>query len=151
MKEEQKTELKEEVTKEKLGKRTPLYKQRSSGIKEKAGFTRYQVLEKPGEIEKFMEAGWRPCTGNDVSLRDRRVQNDTQLGSVVREVVNKRPGAESQTAIWMEIENEYYEEDQRAKNAMNDAKKAAWNPKNIQASNQHQGYYGGNLDIKNKL
>ncbi len=131
----------------KLGKRTPIYKQVSQGIKTRPGFVRYQVAEKPGRVEMFLEAGWRPCTGDDLDLRDSRVQHDSQLGSVMRSVVNRKPDAAFQTALWMEIEEEYYLEDKKHKERMNSEKQAAWNPKNVQKANPDL-YYTSDLEIK---
>lgn len=130
-----------------MGRRTPLYEQQALGIKEKPGFVRYQVLERPGEVERFMRAGWRPVHGDDLDLRDSRVQHDSQLGSVIRQVVNRKPGASANTAIWMEIEEEYYKEDQAAKDKRNAEASAALNPRNIARSNPDV-YYTGSLDFE---
>lgn len=144
-KEEMKVE--NEIIQKPAGRRTPLYEQKSLGIKEKPGFRRYQVLEKAGEVERFMRAGWRPVHGDNLDLRDSRVQHDSQLGSVIRQVVNRKPGASSNTAIWMEIEEQYYQEDQLAKDKRNFELAAALNPRNIAKSNPDI-YYTGNLEFE---
>lgn len=128
---------------EKIGKRTPMYKQRALGIKQRPGFIRRQVVEKPGRVEAMMEAGWTVVSGTDENIRDQRLQNDSQLGSVVRQVVNRNPGL-TPNAVWMEIKQEWYDEDMKAKQQMNNERSAAWNPKNIEKANPDQ-YYGGSL------
>jgi hypothetical protein len=155
MKEEQKINLKDqteekskvEIVKKEMGRRTPLYKQNALGIQVEEGWIPYQVLEKPGEVERFLRAGYIPCNEKDISLRDQRVQHDHALGTVIREVVNRRPGASSATAIWMKIRKEDYYEDQQAKAKLNDERAADWNPKNIVKSNPDI-YYSGDLDFK---
>lgn len=141
--------IKEEVVKEvlQMGKRTPLYEQKSLGIKDIPGFRTYQVNEAPGEVEKWIRAGWVPCDEKDIDLRDSRVQHDAQLGTVLRQVVNRKPGASSQTAIWMKIKEEYYIEDQLAKDRRNFERSNALNPKNIAKSNPDV-YYTGSLDFE---
>lgn len=146
---ELKVENNEVQEEKKLGRRTPMYQQRALGIKSKPGFIRRQVVELPGRVESMMEAGWRPVQGADENLRDNRLQNDTQLGSVVREVVNTKVDAMSKTAVWMEIEEKFYKEDMAAKHARMSAKTASWNPKNIQESNPDV-YYGADLKIESK-
>lgn len=132
------------VTKE-IGKRTPMYKQRSMGIKTRPGYVRRQVVEKPGRVEAMQAAGWGVICGKDENLKDHRLQSDSQLGSVVREVVNRKEGL-TPNAVWMEIPEEYYKEDQAAKQQMSDEKSAAWNPKNIAKANGD--LYGADLKIK---
>lgn len=141
-----KTEAKEQ---KKFGKRTPLYKQKALGIKDRPGFVRRQILEKPGRVEMFMDAGWKIVENEDgEDLRDNRLQHTDPLGSVMRQRVNSNPTTTAQTAVWMEIEEEFYTEDMKHRQAQNDYRKAAWNPRNQQVKEHDQQYYSSDLRIE---
>lgn len=143
MKEEQKQE---EIKLPVLGKRTPIRKQKAVGIKDKPGFFRYQVVEHPGEVEKFLLAGYRPVEGKDLDLRDSRVQHDSQLGEVVRTVVNRNTIGMATTAIWMEIPMEQYLEDQKEKNEEYNSQIDSWSPKGKMRSDPN--FISGSLEFK---
>lgn len=148
MKEEQKTEAAAEGLSPllKMGKRTPLHKQKAVGIKEKPGFRRYQVVEYSGEVEKFLLAGYRPCQGKDLDLRDSRVQHDSQLGEVVRQVVNRNTIGLPATAIWMEIPEEDYQADQLEQHREYNERVKSWGPQN--KMREDPNFINGSLTIK---
>lgn len=149
MKEEQKEVAVEEPNPLlKMGKRTPLHKQKAVGIKEKPGFFRYQVVEHPGEVEKFMLGGYRPCQGKDLDLRDSRVQHDSQLGEVVRQVVNRNTIGMATTAIWMEIPIEDYRSDQLEQQRDYNEQVKAWSPKG--KMKEDPNFINGSLKILDK-
>lgn len=104
-----------QVSQKKYGKRTPIYAQKKLGIKDRPGWTRRLVNDKPGRIESFLEAGWTPVDGSDQLDDDGRLQSSAALGSKHAPVVNTKPGAMNFRAIWMEIPTELFEEDQREK------------------------------------
>lgn len=147
MKEESKVENVEAVVeKPVLGKRTPVYAQKAGGIKEKPGFVRRRIVEHPGRVEMLQNAGWG-FVPKDQDQRDQRVQHESTLGSHARSVVNRKGNATVTHAVWMEIPEQFYNEDQLYKSRQNDIRQAAWNPKNMQKANPDL-YYAGNLEIK---
>jgi hypothetical protein len=149
IKEEEKIVKTEVQEQKKLGRRTPLHKQRAAGIKDRPGFIRRQVLEKPGRVEAFQEAGWKIVPNqNGEDLRDDRLQHTDPLGSVMRHRVNSNPTTTAQTAVWMEIEEEFYKEDMEYRSKLNDYRKAGWNPKNQQVEEKDQQYYSSDLRIE---
>lgn len=125
-----------------LGKRTPLHKQKSVGIKARPGFVARQVVEKPGRVEKFLEAGYVFCEGQERLDTDKRIQTANGLGDVCRQVVNfhNLGVGEASTAVWMEIPIEYYEEDQREKLRRAQEQENLINPEKMQAE-QPDVYY----------
>lgn len=100
-----------------LGKRTPIYAQKAVGLKPRPGYTARLVVEKPGRVEKFLEAGYEFVSDKSRMDTDNRLQTAQGLGEVCRQVVNKHnlSHGDSPYGVWMEIPTELYEEDQRAK------------------------------------
>lgn len=131
----------EKVESKKFGKRTPLHQQRAIGIKERAGYVRRLVNELPGRIERFIEAGWQPVTGNDQADHDNRLQSGKEkLGSLYRPQVNRRSDAQCTHAIWMEIPENLYNEDQADKMAEQDRKMEGLDPRNMKKSDPDKYY-----------
>lgn len=143
------SELEKRIKEIRLGKRTPLQEQNAVGIEEQPGWTYAQVVENPGEVQRYLRAGWIPCNEHDISLRDDRVQNDHNLGTVLREVVNRHPEL-CPTAIWMKTPTEIYEEDQRPITQARKEREAAYNPINISKNNPGD-YYGAKMEEKNEV
>ena len=96
--------------------RVPLSKRRLLEAKPREGFTRRFVNEELGAIDAYLAAGWTPVSGDEDNSVE-RIQNGSQLASVVRRVVNRDANARTQTAVLMEIPTDLYEEDQAAKQA----------------------------------
>ena len=111
-------------------KRVPIHEQKAMSAQAKPGFQRRIVNEEVGRVEMFKLAGWRVVDGQEENDSDPRAQNGTQLGSEVRYVVNRDPGAKSHTAVLMEIPEEIYHEDFRAQQQEINEREAALNPEN---------------------
>jgi len=107
--------------------RTPLHKQRALAANDRKGFIRRWVNETVDRVESFKRAGWTPVVG-DENTSDARAQTESQLGSVVRKVVNKDPTANNRTAILMEIPKELYDADQLDKQKEVDRIEASYDP-----------------------
>ncbi len=110
-------------------KRVPLHAQRVLNVENKDPNYHYRVVnEDVGRVNKFLTAGWELVTGDVTTSEADRVQDASQMGSVVRRVVNKSKSANSNTAVLMRIPNELYEEDQAAKQRENDKIEASYDP-----------------------
>lgn len=116
------------LDKSKRPQRTPLHKQRALSATHRDGYVRRWVNESVDRIESFTRAGWTPVVG-DENTSDVRAQSESQLGSVVRKVVNKDPHASNRTAILMEIPRDIYDADQADKQVENDRIEASYDPK----------------------
>lgn len=91
--------------------RVPLHKQNVFTAEQRDGFKRYWVNETPGMVESYQLAGWN-LVADGTKTHDQLSQVESQMGSVVRRVVNKDPQAPCKTAVLMEIPIQLYEEDQ---------------------------------------
>lgn len=110
--------------------RVPIHKQAALAADAREGYKRYWVNETRGRVEQFLLAGWSVVT-EEANLSDNRAQTESQLGSVVRKVVNKGPKADSQTAVLMEIPLELYNLDQMDQQKENDRVESQYNPTNV--------------------
>lgn len=124
--------------------RVPMHKQKTLAAKSREGFERRWVNESVDRVEAFIRAGWTPVVG-DENTSDARAQSESQLGSVVRKVVNKDPLANNRTAILMEIPLDIYLADQKDKQKVVDAKEASIDP----AKTKQGGADYGSLKIEN--
>lgn len=117
-------------------KRIPLHKQTALKMEGDIpeGMVPYWVNEERGRVEAFLRAGWTPVPGNDEYTTDHRTQSASQLGSVIRKVVNKDSRAPSHTAILMMIPKELYDIDEAEKQKENDRIEQSYNPTNIKNS-----------------
>jgi hypothetical protein len=97
--------------------------------KPREGYIRRFVNEEIGAVEAYEEAGYSLVYEKGADASEKRAGTESQMGSVVRRVVNKDPNASTKTAVLMEIPKELYDEDQREKSARLDEEEAAWNPK----------------------
>lgn len=114
-------------------KRIPLRKQTALNMEGviPEGMVPYWVNEERGRVEAFLRAGWIPVPGNDDDTTDNRAQSASQLGSVIRKVVNKDSKAPSHTAILMMIPKELYDIDEAEKQKENDRIEESYNPNNV--------------------
>lgn len=119
-------------------KRTPLHKKRLLEAHQKKGFVRRWVNEEVGAIDMYLEAGWTPVEG-DGDASDKRAQTESNLGSVVRRVVNRDPNASAKTAVLMEIPEDIYNEVQAMKQEDIAEKEASFDPSK---RGQHGADYG---------
>lgn len=121
--------------------RTPLHKQRLLGVSDKDKDPNYvyrMVNEESGRVENFLDAGWEPVSG-DVDTGETRVQDASQMGSVVRRVVNKDPQAHAKTAILMRKPKEWFDVDMAEKQKRNDEIEAAFDPRKAETDGNHYG------------
>ena len=130
----------ESIPKSNRPKRTPLFKQRTLIADEREGYIRRWVLEKPGRVEAFQKAGWNFVEGNIKDMRDSRAQNASQIGSIVKEVVNPNARDSAKDAYLMEISKDWYEEDQLAKRQVIRDREAALDPKKYRQKDR--AFYG---------
>jgi len=115
--------------------RRPLHRRRLLDAKPRAGFVRRWVNEEIGAAEAYEEAGWAVVLEDGADTSDKRVQEASQMGSVIRRVVNKSVQASTKTAILMEIPEEYYKEDKAEIHRDLDEKEMSWNPDEIKKRN----------------
>lgn len=101
--------------------RKPVAARQPLAAKQRDGYVRRFVNDELGQVEDFGDAGWAAVLVGDQDISEKRAQNASQLGSVVRRVVNRDPRARCQYAVLMEIPVELYQEDQRTKHAELDA------------------------------
>ncbi len=106
-----------EEEKVKLGRRTPLHKQKPLGIKARPGYVPRLVNMAPGRVEALQEAGYELITDKSRLDYDNRLQQAEGLGGQCRLVVNRNnlKLGDSPYAVWMEQRIEDYEADQRDK------------------------------------
>ena len=133
-----KTSADTHLDKAKRPDRTPLHKQRALTATHREGWVRRWVNESVDRIESFKRAGWTPVVG-DENTSDVRAQSESQLGSVVRKVVNKDPNASYRSAILMEIPKVIYETDQADKQKENDRIEASYDPSKYAQSGADYG------------
>lgn len=73
----------------------------------------YRIVNDTGDrIQKFLNAGYELVNSKDVQIGDSRVDNPSAEGSKAQVSVDKATG---QKAFVMRIKDEWYEEDQKAK------------------------------------
>lgn len=123
--------------------RKPLHKRRILDVPEsykKPGFHYRWVNEGIGAVEAYEEAGYKVVLEKDVKPETKRTQDASQLGSVVRRVVNKDPAAAVNTAVLMMIPMEFYLEDKAAIHAELDEQEKAYDPEAV--AKRDAGFYG---------
>lgn len=106
--------------------------------KEEGYVYRWIDEKKPGRIEEALAAGWEPVSGNDNSS-DRKVQDASQLGSVVRVVANRDPNAISPTQILVKKPKEWFDEDVALKQRKLDKVEEALDPRKAEGDGNHYG------------
>lgn len=90
-------------------KRKPLGTQSVLTAPKRAGYVRRFVNDVDGRIERFQEAGYEIVQGN-VETNSGQLGKDSKLGSAVHKGVGG-----GMKAVLMEIKQEWYDEDQKAK------------------------------------
>lgn len=103
--------------------RTPLSTRSILEVKgQEAGYT-YRVVNDVGDrIDTFKEAGYGVVTDPNVTIGDRRVTNPSKEGSAVTTSVGG-----GVKGVLMRIKDEWYKEDQKAKQRTVDELEAATN------------------------
>ena len=115
--------------------RVPIAKSRTLAAEQREGFVRRWVNEEPGRVERFKQAGYTVVLDDKADTSDQLTQTESKLGSVARKVVNKDYRASTQTAVLMEIPEEFYKEDQQAKMDDLDRLEMGFDPENIKKRN----------------
>jgi len=116
-----------------MGKRTPIHARKANGFIPREGFTARQVVEKPGRLEQFLDAGYVLAKGQERMF----TQNAKGLDSACRAVVNKHnlSAGDAATAVWVEIPTELYEQDQQEKLKAQEAREAEIDPRQMEKNN----------------
>lgn len=104
-------------------KRTPIANRNILTASERPGYTRRWVNDTDSRIAEFKAAGYEVVYEEDADTSDARAQDATRGGSAV----SKHVGSGT-TAYLMEIPNEYYAEDQKAKQDAIDEKEKSFDP-----------------------
>lgn len=109
-------------------KRIPVHKSKGIDAAVKPGFKRRWVTDSPGRVDMFIAAGWVPVVGSENNTSDKRAQTESQMGSVVKKVVNRDIHAGASTAVLMEIPEELFRADQAEKMREIDAIEESYDP-----------------------
>lgn len=100
------------------------------------------VLDSPGRLEKFFQAGWEIVKDN-LKVGQTAVDSGSRLGDAV---TTSRGG---QVLVLMSIPKEWYDQDQKAKQEKVDAVEELMNAQlregRIDGSG---GFYGGQMDVR---
>jgi hypothetical protein len=116
--------------------RKPLHIRRVLDAKTRPGFVRRWVNEEIGAVEAYEDAGYTCVLEEGADTSDKGAQDSSNKGgSVTRRVINKDPNASTKTAVLMEIPEEFYREDQAAKQREIDELEMSFNPKEIMKRN----------------
>jgi hypothetical protein len=119
--------------------------------KQRPGFKRRIVNDKPGRIAEFIRKGWAPVKGKDEFFSDGRIQGGSQLGDVSRKIVNPSNGGQlGHYGILMEIPEVIYQEDQKRKALEQLEQEKRFNPSVVdskEAQRLQSDTYGG-VEIK---
>ena len=91
--------------------RTPVGQRAILSAPEKEGFKRRFVNDENGRIEQFEAAGYK-IVDEKTQMGDKNVGQASQVGSVAR-----KPVGGGTDAVLMEIKEDFYNEDQEAKEA----------------------------------
>ena len=92
-------------------KRTPIGTRAVLSAPEKKDFKRRFVNDEPGRIQAFLDAGYR-IVDEKTQMGDENVGQASQVGSVAN-----KPVGGGMNAVLMEIKDDWYQEDQDAKEA----------------------------------
>lgn len=92
-------------------KRTPVGTRNVLVAEDKPGVKRRFVNDEPGRIQMFLDAGYK-IVDEKTQMGDNNVGQASQVGSVAR-----KPVGGGKNAVLMEINREWYREDQAAKEA----------------------------------
>lgn len=96
-------------------RRTPIGGRNVLSVQGKDDNFVYRFVNDTGDrVQMFKEAGWEPVLASDVRIGDRRVDSATPEGSIAQASISRQT---HEKAIVMRIPKDWYEEDQRAKQA----------------------------------
>jgi hypothetical protein len=125
-----------------VNRRTPVGRRNILSAVENPGFTRRFVNDELGRVQTFLDAGYR-IVNDGSQAGDENVGQASRLGSN-----SGKPVGGGTQAILMEIPNEYYQEDQAAKQQNIKEKEAGLlNDESGRLPNQ-DNLYGDGIQIK---
>jgi len=105
---------------------------------QRSGFVRRWVNDVGNRVEKFKLAGYSVVEDKDVQVGDEGViNNNIALGSGARKHVGRTRGGDNSQAVLMEIPQEWYDEDQAAKQKKVDESEA-----DIKRKTREKDFYG---------
>jgi len=106
------------LSREKMRKeRTPLYVQQSVTLNNRDPNYQYRLVnDAPGRIQRFIDAGWELCTGdNKETYSGKGRENAVSDGTLIKRNVNEDPNAPWNDGYLMRIPIELFREDQETK------------------------------------
>lgn len=112
--------------------RKPVSQVRVLSAPQKDGYVRRFVNDVPGRIKIFKEGGWTPVIEDGIDTADQSRMAESPLGSIYTRHVGNNVNA-----ILMEIPEEFYKEDQKAK-----MQKLSMDEKAILTQQSIEGQYG---------
>ena len=120
-------------------KRTPIGQRNVLTVsKRDPKYTYRWVNDEDGRIPMFEDAGYEAVVDPTVEVGDPRAGDASQLGSTVR-----KPVGDGKSAVLMRIPNEFYREDQDAKEERLKAKEQA-----LLKEANGEGFYGDGVKIE---
>jgi hypothetical protein len=123
-------------------KRTPIGTRSVLKSEENKGFKRRFVNDEPGRIQEFLDAGYK-VVDVKTQMGDDNVGQASQVGSVAQ-----KPVGGGMNAVLMEIPEDYYAEDQAAKETrIKELEEGMLNDQNGQTPNSNN-LYGEGVKIK---
>jgi len=120
-----------EVGEERPRKRTPIGTTQRLVAPKREGYKRRWVNDVDDRIAMFKAAGYEPVAGH-LETNSGQLGLDSQMGNTVHKSVGG-----GQKAVLMEIKEEWYQEDQQAKQKRIDQTEAA-----LVSAKDKQGHYG---------
>lgn len=126
----------------KSAKRSPIGTRNVLVAEEKEGYKRRFVNDEPGRIQMFLDAGYR-IVDEKTRMGDDNVGQASQVGSVAH-----KPVGGGMNAVLMEIDEEWYREDQDRKEAhLKEREQGLLLDQNGQKPNQDL-VYGDGINIR---
>jgi hypothetical protein len=123
-------------------KRAPIGTRSILTAPEKRNFKRRFVNDEPGRIQAFLDAGYR-IVDEETQMGDENVGQASQVGSVAH-----KPVGGGMNAVLMEIKDDWYQEDQDAKEAqLKEKEQGVLNDEDGNSPDQNH-VYGEGVTIK---
>lgn len=129
--------------------RVPLGVPRSKmSVPNRPGFVRRWVNDNGSRLHAAQQAGYEFVDDPSLKVGDQTQTMNSDLGGAISQVVGKREDGSSMRAYLMEIPDEFYQEDQQAKQAQVDQIDQAIKTGNIEGTVGVDGRYVPNEGIK---
>lgn len=129
----------EKLTRERPARRqrTPIGTGNVLVAEQRPGYVRRFVNDTNGRVERFIAAGYEPVHSASADLSNGRMKPSSMGDSVIR-----KPVGGGISAVLMEIPEEFYEEDQAAKQRDVDRIEASLQPRIPAGQTSSEGQYG---------